>query len=323
MEDGTTLSVQSSSVSGNAVKLTSTNPVVNPDGTTTEMLANSGGIHVNDNSNVSIDSSQIDDNLAKVDNPQGAAGVINAGLQLTISDLSMTNTSVSRNRALSRVKTVGDFGPVGGALQWCNLATVSGLRATDNVTRVIAVDGDAGSAAAVLAGATMCNGFDPGPSTLSDSVIKNNVSVAISSAGRADVLGAGIDVASTLTMQRVGVTGNSGVGLSSTGDVQGGGIWNGAFPSPFLEGLHSNLRLEHVVVKGNRVIGGRATGGGIFTRDPIAVNETQVSGNRPNDCTGCGGAVTASVASPTAAAQRSGSGQRPFTDPLVAHLLLH
>jgi hypothetical protein len=94
-------------------------------------------------------------------------------------------------------------------------------------------------------------------------------------------------------------------------------------PITLPRGLHSNLRLQHVVVKGNRVTGGRATGGGIFTRDPIAVSETQVRGNRPNDCTGRVGAVTASVASPNGMAERDGSGQQPFTEPLVAHLLQH
>jgi len=247
--------------------------------------------------------------------------VVNAGLQLTITDLTMTNTSVSRNSAVARVKTVGDFGPMGGALQWCNLATVSGLRVGDNTTRVFAVDGDAGSAAAVFAGATMCNGFDPGPSTLSDSVINNNISTSISPHGRADVLGAGIDVGSSLTMRRVRVSGNFGVGVSRTGDVQGGGIWNGVFPLPFLEGLHSNLRLDKVVVTGNRVSGGQPTGGGIYTRDPIAFSSTQVRGNRPNDCTGCTSATTGTATNVDAVARRDGSGPRSFTDPLVARLV--
>jgi hypothetical protein len=319
MSGETTLTVQSSSVSGNVVKLSSTNPVVNPDGTTTEMLANSGGIHVNDNSTATIDSSHIDGNLAEVDNPQGAAGMINAGLQLTISDLTMTDSSVSRNRAVARVKTVGEFGPIGGALQWCNLATITGLRAKDNVTWVYAVDGYAASGAAVLAGATLCNGFDPGPSTLRDSVIANNRSTAISPHGRADVLGAGIDVASSLTMQQVRISGNTSLGLAKTGDVQGGGIWNGAFPLPFLEHLHSNLSLDRVVVTGNRAAGPQATGGGIYTRDPIAFSETTVRGNRPNDCTGCDAAPTAAAAA--GGAELGAQWPRPSTDPLVARLV--
>ena len=71
-----------SSVSDNVASLTSRNPITNPDGSTTDSLVNSGGIHVNDGSTVMIDSSRIDDNVAAVDNPQGQAAVINSGLQL-------------------------------------------------------------------------------------------------------------------------------------------------------------------------------------------------------------------------------------------------
>ena len=62
----------------------------------------------------------------------------------------------------------------------------------------------------------MCNGFDPGPSTLTDSVIKNNVSTAIAQGGRADVFGAGIITASSLTMREVVISGNRGFAHGET-----------------------------------------------------------------------------------------------------------
>ena len=75
----------------------------------------------------------------------------------------------------------------------------------------------------------MCNGFDPGRSTLTDSVIKNNVSTAIADGGRADVFGAGIITASSLTMREVLISHNRGTARGDDGGtVQGGGIWNGA-----------------------------------------------------------------------------------------------
>ena len=308
MMDQTTLRMFDSSVSVNVASLTSRNPVTNPDGSTTDSLVNSGGIHVSDGSNVTIASSRIDDNVATVDNPQGQAAVINSGLQLIVSDLKLSDSSVSGNKAIARVKDVGDFGPLGGALSWCNLGTLSGLRAVGNSTVVRSVAGDAGSPAAVFAGATMCNGFDPGPSTLTDSVIKNNVSTAIARGGRADVFGAGIITASSLTMRKVVVSGNRGFAHGEAGGtVQGGGIWNGAFGLPFLDGLHSNLTLDRVVVKRNSVAGSAgevASGGGIYTRDPITRNATVIKRNNPDQCFGC------SIA---AAAATTGNGRTKFS----------
>jgi hypothetical protein len=323
MRNVTVLTMRTSSVSGNTASLTSTNPVINPDGSTTDMLANSGGIHVDDGSTVAIDSSRIDDNAAVVDNPQGRAGVINAGLQLTISDLTMTNTSVSGNRAVARIHDVGDFGPMGSALQWCNLGTISGLRANGNATVITSLHGDASGAGAVFAGATLCNGFDPGPSTLSRSLIQNNTTTAIAPHGRADVLGAGINTASSLTMSGVLVSGNHGVAHGSRGgDVQGGGIWNGMFPLPFLDGLHSNLTLTRSLVVGNVVTGGpgeATTGGGIYTRDPIALSLTAVVGNRPDQCTGCSSAAVVARAGGVVGTGVIASARRT-TDPLLARL---
>ena len=257
MSDQTQLTMTGSSVNGNVASLTSTFPTVNPDGSVTDQLSNSGGIHVNDGSNVTIRGSHIDRNAAIVDNPQGQGAVINAALQLTISDLKLSDTTVSGNRAVARIKDVGDVGPIGGILQWCNLGTLDGLRVVGNSTVVRSVDGDSGSSAAIFAGATMCNGFDPGASTLTNSLIKGNTSTAIGHGGRADVFGSGIIAGSTLTMRNVTVTDNRGYARGTAGgDVQGGGIWNGVFPLPFLDGLHSNLTLSHSRVTGNILSGG-------------------------------------------------------------------
>jgi hypothetical protein len=322
MSDQTHLVMTGTSVSDNVASLVSTNPLVNPDGSTTDSLANSGGVHVNDGSTVRIAGSHIDRNAAVVDNPQGQAVVINAGLQLTISDLNLSNTTVNGNRAVARVKDIGDFGPLGGVLQWCNLATVNGLRVVGNSTVVRSVDGDSGSSAAIFAGATMCNGFDPGPSTLTNSVVKDNTSIAIGHGGRADVFGAGLITASSLTMRNVTVTGNRGYAAGSAGgDVQGGGIWNGAFPLPFLEGLHSNLTLAHSRVTGNVLAGANAevlAGGGIYTRDHITRAQTTVSGNRPDQCFGCSTAT--SMAATALTRSKAVTSRRSDTSTLLDHL---
>jgi hypothetical protein len=151
----------------------------------------------------------------------------------------------------------------------------------------------------------MCNGFDPGPSELTNSVVKDNTAIAIGHGGRADVFGAGMITGSTLKMRNVTVTGNRGYAAGTAGgDVQGGGIWNGAFPLPFLDGLHSNLTLAHSKVTDNVLHGGRGevlAGGGIYTRDPISRAATVLSGNRPDQCFGCSTTTPATKA----ASQRS------------------
>jgi hypothetical protein len=310
MAGGTNLTMHGSSVSGNTASLTSTNPVTNPDGTTTDMLANSGGIHVEDGSTVTIDSSHIDHNLAAVDDPQGSPGVINAALQLTISDLTLTDTTANGNRAAARIKTT-DW-PMGGALQWCNLGTIRGLSVVGNSTVVTALHGDAAATGAVFAGATECNGFDPGPSTMTDSVIRDNTATAIAPYGDAATAGAGIYVDSQLTMRHVAVTGNRGLGFGRGGNVFGGGIWNGAYPLPFLNGIHSQLTLDHAAVTNNSIGGGPAetlAGGGIYTRDPITFTSTTVTGNNPDQCAGCTG-----LSAPTATAKTQATTGRHLPD---------
>ena len=49
---------------------------------------------------------------------------------------------------------------------------------------------------------------------------------------------------SSLLMRNVVVAGNRGHADGLTGDTQGGGIWNGMFPLPFLDGLDNGLRLS-------------------------------------------------------------------------------
>jgi hypothetical protein len=124
-------------------------------------------------------------------------------------------------------------------------------------------------------------------STLRASVIRHNVATASSAHGRADVLGAGINVASSLLMRDTIVADNRAHADGLSGDTQGGGIWNGMFPLPVFDDLHSNLHLNGVRVVHNRVSGETPAGGGIYTRDPIHAIATIVRGNVPDQCVGC------------------------------------
>ena len=129
-------------------------------------------------------------------------------------------------------------------------------------------------------------------------MIKNNVSTAIAHGGRADVFGAGIITASSLTMRKVVISDNRGFARGDDGGtVQGGGIWNGAFDLPFLQGLHSNLSLDHVRRAPDNSVAGSAgevaSGGGIYTRDPITRAATIIKRNHPDQCFGCSTATAA------------------------------
>lgn len=332
---GTMLTVTGSAVVRNTAALTGTIPVTNPDGSSTEMLVNAGGITVMDGSTVTITSSRIDDNTASVDDPYGQPSVINAALQLGASDLTLTDSSISGNRALARIHSVlPDFGPLGGALQWCRLGTLDGLRANANVTRITALQGDAAAAGAVFAGATSCQGFDPGPSSLTRSQIRGNTATAIAPQGRADVYGAGIDVSSTLTLSQVMVADNRAAAQGVSGDVQGGGIWNGMWPVSSNDGLHSDLTVQRSSVTGNRLTGSSGltlAGAGIFSGDPITLQDVVIRGNAPDQCSGCSAAAPATTlrsASPSgtnaagaATARATVPGGRPTTSPLAHRLV--
>ncbi len=288
MQSGTTLTMRHSSVSANKASLTSTNPVTNPDGSSTDMLVNSGGIHVSDEgdeSTVTIRSSHIDRNVAVVHNPQGSAGVQMSGMQLGYSRLRLVNSTVNNNRQRSLVKETVDW-PAGGATGWCAHGAIRGLSVTGNSTVITARHGLAVAMPAVQNFARECGNSKR--FTMSNSVISDNTTTARAPHGDVYVWGAGMYVNARLTMRHVAVTGNRGLGFGTGGEVKGGGIWNGAFP--FLDDMNSELTLDHVRVTGNSVGGSPAltlAGGGIYTRDPITFHSSIVRHNRPDQCSGC------------------------------------
>jgi hypothetical protein len=60
--------------------------------------------------------------------------------------------------------------------------------------------------------------------------------------------------------------------------------------------LHCNLTLDRVIVKRNSVAGSAgevASGGGVYTRDPITRSATVIKRNNPDQCFGCSTAAAA------------------------------
>ena len=289
-EDGTTLTVRNSSVSGNTSSLTVGFPELLPDGSLVDTLANSGGIHVGDQATVTIRSSHLDRNTVRYVNPDGHSGVFNAALQVGWSPLELHDTTVRGNVSVADVGTTDDTGPGGGTLEWDLTANISGVSVEGNTSTYRAHHGGAGVSAAVASLAIMSNGSDPGPSVISDSVIRGNVSTAISSTGPAVVDGAGLMSDSNLTLRNVLVTGNVGIGRGVGGTMHGAGIVNG----PVLPGapadVPSPLTLVSSTVTHNALIGSPSVvklGGGIFSTEPVTRTSSTVSGNLPDQCVGC------------------------------------
>lgn len=289
-DDSTTLTMRASTVSGNTASLSSTFPYFLPDGSTIDQLANSGGIHVGDHAHVTILSSAIDANTVSFDDPNGQWGVINAGLQVGQSPLMLRDTSISHNRLRAQVMTTADSGPLGGAIEWDFTATISRARIVGNTNIVTSRNGEAGVAAAVAALAILTQGSDPGPSTMSDSIIQGNTSTATTSTGPATVLGAGLLTQSSLTLHNVTISKNRGVSIGNGGLLRGGGIANGALLPGATNDPPSRLTLQGTRITFNALSGGPALhrqGGGIFTTAAITVSESVIARNRPDQCVGC------------------------------------
>lgn len=313
-----TLTVERSSVSGNTVRLENGFPYQLPDGTTIDTLANSGGVHVGDDVTVTIDGSAIDDNDLTFISLLGQWGVINSGLQVGLSSLTLHDTSVSRNRLSASVATTADSGPLGGAMEWDYRATITGLRATGNTSTVQSAHGAAGIAATV-ASLPILEGVDPGPSTMSDSLISGNRVTAISPDGPVSVVGAGLVNDGTLRLDRVVVSNNVGVGQGPTGLLQGGGIWNGA-AFGFTPQPPSRLTLSHAIITGNRLTAAPAEGGGLYTEVPVTRSATVIAANRPDQCQGCD--LAPAGASTKAGSLRTRPGTRIHTGALGPALVL-
>ena len=292
-QEDTTLELWDSSVSGNEARLTSSFPSYLDDGTYLDMLVNSGGIHVSGFSPVTIVRSRIDGNTAAIDAPHAVWGVINAGLQAGNGELVMRDSSVSRNRLQARLLTTPDA--PGSAVEWDGVADISGSRFVGNTSVVTAEDGVAGVSGAVASLAILVQETDPGRSVVRDSVISDNVAKAVSPHGSAVVVGAGVFNDSSLVLEDVEVTRNRAVAVSTEGVLQGGGIWNGAAEG-YVPDPPSSLVLRGSSVTNNALQGAAAVlrqGGGLFTEVPVTLQDTELSGNRPDQCVGCDDLVLA------------------------------
>ena len=287
---GGTLTVMHSVVSHNTSRLTSTLPV-KAGGQPINMVANGGGIHVDDGASTTIENTTISDNSVSAIDPGGPANAINAAIQ--VGALTMRNTVISHNRVSSTLATDGvpapsptslDPGGQGGTLEVDGGGTISHTQITDNSSTSTSTDGPVDENSGL-------DLFPPGNSsparllTVQDSVISGNTATASSGTGSATVQGAGILNTSQLRLVDDQVRGNAGHATGNTGLAQGAGIWNGSSgPDTTV-----TLTLDHTVVTQNSLTaapGLTIQAAGLFTISPVTLTASTITANTPSNCTG-------------------------------------
>jgi hypothetical protein len=123
---------------------------------------------------------------------------------------------------------------------------------------------------------------------ISNSIISDNRITATSTAGTAIARGAAIVNDGVLELRNDEITRNTATASGLAGSVQGGGIWNGmlfpGLPTP-------QLTLANTIVMHNALSGSAGftlQGGGLYTLGfPIALTNSVIANNSPDECFGC------------------------------------
>jgi Right handed beta helix region len=280
--DSGSLSVRNSVVSDNGAHLTTAWPVLATDGPI-EMNANSGGIHVGDDTPTRIANTTISGNSVSAVDPVGEPVGFDAAMLIGSGTLTMRNTSITGNHVTETVATTADFGPGGSALELDGGGTIANTEITGNDMTSTSPTGDSAVAGAL---AVFTFNDDPQLVTVKDSVISGNTATASSPSGSATVHGVGIFNNSLLDLRHVQVDNNSANATGLSGEAQGGGIWNGVQ----LSGPPVTLTLEGTSVTRNALTGSAGidlAGGGLFTTEPVTLTHSLIARNAPDQCSGC------------------------------------
>jgi hypothetical protein len=267
-----TLTLSGGAVTANVVELSSSMNCGESQG---------GGIYVN-NGSASISGATVSANQVSASSRYADAFAFSGGISVDCgAAMMLRDSTVSGNRVTATTGAAsGTANPTAGGIGVCypGKATISNTAVTGNV---VAASAPAGVALAEA------GGIQTGSTVLSDSLVSGNRLMAISETGSASVHGAAIQHGNG-TMQVLGTTisGNTGTATGPSGDALGGGIWNDLFfpgpPSP-------RLALVDTKVTNNGLsasTGITVHGGGLFTTFPVALTNSMISGNNPDDCFG-------------------------------------
>jgi hypothetical protein len=277
------LSITSSRVTGNVAELST------GFSSETEAHAQGGGLVIAGDDDCSqpdsgcvhaaIVSSIVADNQVTTQNATGDAVAFSGGIN-NDGVLTMDGSVVTANRVSARApvgSSSGAFADSGG-LGMGGYATIGRTAITGNSVTATATGGDA---VATFGGMSAGN---PSLTTqVSDAVVSGNRLTASTDRGTATVQGAGIGhLDGPVLISRTLISGNSGVARAYADVAQGGGIANLAGPAAPLTLQHSTVTLNQVTTTG----GTPAEGGGLYTTVPVALADTVIAHNSPDQCAG-------------------------------------
>jgi hypothetical protein len=262
--------ISDSVISDNRVSMTSVYPV--------GALTNSTGAALDFDENhtgpVTVTDTRITGNVASGFDAAGDGSAssivyINSGSPLT-----MRNTVISGNHTIAN----GAANVFGGVIFEVNSSSVITSTAITGNTISVTSTGDATSVGAVVTGSQ-------DPVVFVDSLVAGNTA-QISGQTSVSTFGVGVENFGVLQLQRTRVTDNSVRATGSSGQVSGGGIWNGQL----VDGLLPQLTLTDSAVARNSISGSlglTVQGGGLFTTSPVTLQHSVIAQNMPDQCYGC------------------------------------
>ena len=279
------LTITDTVISGNRAEMTSTFPIFAADGETViESAAFGGGVFVGDGVSTVVDRAVIARNSIRATDPVGEPLALNSAMVVGDGPVVMRDTLITGNTGSATVATTENKGASGTVIEFGGSARISNTRITDNHVTVTSPNGVAGA----TGGVAVFNFSDEPPErvVITDSVISNNTAKAVSTTGSATVQGVGILNNSLLELRDVVVRGNSGHARGPEATAQGGGIWNGVlFSGPPVE---LTLRRTRVVENSlSTSAGGTVQGAGLYTTEPVTLQDSVIARNRPDQCFGC------------------------------------
>jgi hypothetical protein len=279
------LTIKGTVISGNRSDMTSTLPIFAADGETViDMNASAGGVHVGDGVSTLVDRAVIAGNAIRATDPVGEPLALDVAMYVGDSPVVMRDTLITGNRGTATVATTEDVGASGTVIEFGGSGRISNTRITDNHITVTSPDGVAGA----TGGVAVYNFSDQPPErvVIADSVVSDNTTRASSTTGSATVQGVGVLNNSLLELRDVVVRGNSGRARGPEATAQGGGIWNGVlFSGPPVE---LTLRRTRVVENSlTTSAGGTVQGAGLYTTEPVTLQDSVIARNRPDQCSGC------------------------------------
>lgn len=288
-QDGPTLTITGSVISGNRAILDTHAPPGSADPSGPGVYAAAGGIQIGGGGKATIAGTRITGNVASAIDPEGnpiafASAILVSGPR---ERLVIRDTTITGNRTEADILQedapgnnvnccTGDVVEIDGA----GSVTRTTIARNTNIARVQ-------RGTAVLVGTVAAFGRDRAPLVIADSVIEGNAGLLVNANGIAWADGGGLwDIGGWVVLRSTRVSGNTLTATGKTGHARGGGLYNGVFGD-------ANGRLTlgaGTLVTGNVLHGSpgiKLEGGGVYAATSVKITGARIVGNKPNECRGC------------------------------------